>query len=721
MTYKLDKTYEEKVYAGVLGKIIGVFLGRPFENWSYERIMRELGPINYYVNDKLDFPLPVSDDDITGTFTFLRAFKDFNYKKDLTAKDIGQTWLNNLIEDKTILWWGGRGHSAEDTAYQNLKQGIDAPLSGSIEMNGKVIAEQIGAQIFIDGWALVSPGDPEKAAHYAKLAASVSHDGEAIYGAQVVAAIEAMAFVENDISKLINESKKIIPKDSTIYKLISDLQDWRTSNLGWEQAREKIVENYGYDKFLGNCHMVPNHALIIMSLLYGDNDFQKTMMIVNTAGWDTDCNSGNVGCILGIKNGLKGLRSGPDYLSPINDVLYCPTAIGGETLTDALTESYKIINTARKINDLEIIEPKEKSRYHFELEGSTQGWKPQLSSENICETTITNVEHQTSIGERALEISFKQLSKNHNCEVLVDTFYPDIILGLEGKKRKDFFHYDFISSPIVYPGQSIKTQLKNIANKKIAVKLFIKYWGRDDKLEKIASEEHFLDCNEEKIIDWVIPSTENDPIGQVGISVSSDENMDGSFILNFLNFEGEAKQIFRRPDHISEYKRGEESKEGYYGQIWRHAWVPAIDKWEERGKNFRICQNIGRGLIFTGTDIWKNYAVSSKIILQSLSSGGLVSRVQGVKRYYGFELSTNNKLIISKMFYKYSILKEIDFDVEFFKEYNLKMEVKGNKISGYVDDNLVLEVEDSNNILDNGGAGLVVADGTLVSDEIIIS
>mgnify|MGYP001158952120 FL=1 len=721
MTYKLDKTYEEKVYAGVLGKIIGVFLGRPFENWSYERIMRELGPINYYVNDKLDFPLPVSDDDITGTFTFLRAFKDFNYKKDLTAKDIGQTWLNNLIEDKTILWWGGRGHSAEDTAYQNLKQGIDAPLSGSIEMNGKVIAEQIGAQIFIDGWALVSPGDPEKAAHYAKLAASVSHDGEAIYGAQVVAAIEAMAFVENDISKLINESKKIIPKDSTIYKLISDLQDWRTSNLGWEQAREKIVENYGYDKFLGNCHMVPNHALIIMSLLYGDNDFQKTMMIVNTAGWDTDCNSGNVGCILGIKNGLKGLRSGPDYLSPINDVLYCPTAIGGETLTDALTESYKIINTARKINDLEIIEPKEKSRYHFELEGSTQGWKPQLSSDNICETTITNVEHQTNIGERALEISFKQLSKNNNCEVLVDTFYPDIILGLEGKKRKDFFHYDFISSPIVYPGQSIKTQLKNIANKKIAVKLFIKYWGRDDKLEKIASEEHLLDCNEDKIIDWVIPSTENNPIGQVGISVSSDENMDGSFILNFLNFDGEAKQIFRRPDHITEYKRGEETKEGYYGQIWRHAWVPAIDKWEERGKNFRICQNIGRGLIFTGTDIWKNYTVSSKIILQSVSSGGLVSRVQGVRRYYGFELSTNNKLIISKMFYNNTILKEIDFDVEFFKEYNLKMEVKGNKISGYVDDNLVLEVEDSNNILDNGGAGLVVADGTLVSDEIIIS
>ena len=38
---KLDKQYEQQVYAGVLGKIIGVYLGRPFEGWTYERIMKE--------------------------------------------------------------------------------------------------------------------------------------------------------------------------------------------------------------------------------------------------------------------------------------------------------------------------------------------------------------------------------------------------------------------------------------------------------------------------------------------------------------------------------------------------------------------------------------------------------------------------------------------------------------------------------------------------------
>ena len=351
---KLDKTYEEKVYAGVLGKLIGVYLGRPFEQWSHERIMEELGEINYYVNEQLNVPLVVTDDDITGTFTFLRALRENNYDPNISPKQIGQSWLNNLIENKTVLWWGGRGHSAEDTAYQNLKAGIEAPMSGSIETNGKVVAEQIGAQIFIDGWALVTPGDPEKAADLARRAGSVSHDGEAIYGAQMVAAMESLAFVETDINKIIDESKKYIPNSSLIYKLIGELQNMRAGNNDWMQAREFQAETYGYDKYLGGCHMIPNHAIIILSLLFGDDDLQKTLMIVNTAGHDTDCNSGNVGCIMGIKNGLEGLRNGPDYLTPIQDRMYCPTANGGETQTDALTEAYKVINTAKKMNKEEI-------------------------------------------------------------------------------------------------------------------------------------------------------------------------------------------------------------------------------------------------------------------------------------------------------------------------------------------------------------------------------
>ena len=264
----LPTDYTERVYAGVLGKIIGVYLGRPFEGWSYEKIMAELGEIAYYVHERCGTPLIVTDDDISGTFTFFRALADNGYSRSLTPAQIGQTWLNYLIEKRTVLWWGGMGTSTEHTAYLRLKHGIAAPFSGSIVTNGRVVAEQIGAQIFIDGWGMVAPGDPALAADLARRAASVSHDGEAIYGAQIVAAIEAAAFVERDIQKLIDTALTFIPTDSTIARMIADIREWHSAEKDWRNTRTQIAQKYGYQKFGGGCHMVPNHALIIHALLH---------------------------------------------------------------------------------------------------------------------------------------------------------------------------------------------------------------------------------------------------------------------------------------------------------------------------------------------------------------------------------------------------------------------------------------------------------------------
>jgi hypothetical protein len=37
MDFPMD--YVERVYAGILGKIIGVYLGRPIEGWTYGHIL----------------------------------------------------------------------------------------------------------------------------------------------------------------------------------------------------------------------------------------------------------------------------------------------------------------------------------------------------------------------------------------------------------------------------------------------------------------------------------------------------------------------------------------------------------------------------------------------------------------------------------------------------------------------------------------------------------
>src|SRR5439155_14071653 len=139
------------------------------------------------------------------------------------------------------------------------------------------------------------------------------------------------------------------PKDCVIQRLIADLREWHAAEQDWRKTRERIVATYGYDTYGGNCHMVPNHALIVHSLLYGDDDFQKSLMIVNTCGWDTDCNSGNVGCFLGIKNGLSCIDSGPDWRGPVADRLYLPTAEGGRAITDAVTEAYYIVSAGRNL------------------------------------------------------------------------------------------------------------------------------------------------------------------------------------------------------------------------------------------------------------------------------------------------------------------------------------------------------------------------------------
>ena len=152
--------YYEQIYAGVLGKIIGVYLGRPVEGWSYDEIRKTFGTVDYYVSHEVGAPLIIPDDDISGTFVFYRALEDNGSPIDITAEQIGETWLNYIIENKTILWWGGLSRSTEHSAYVQLKKGVKPPMSGSIALNGRSIAEQIGSQIFIVTWDMANPGVP---------------------------------------------------------------------------------------------------------------------------------------------------------------------------------------------------------------------------------------------------------------------------------------------------------------------------------------------------------------------------------------------------------------------------------------------------------------------------------------------------------------------------------------------------------------------------------
>jgi len=690
--------YYERVYAGVLGKIIGVYLGRPIEGWSYDRIMADLGEIEYYVNDRLDLPLRnhelvVTDDDISGTFTFLRALPDYDYSAEITPAQIGQTWLNYIIENKTILWWGGMGNSTEHTAFLRLKDGISAPRSGSIALNGKIVAEQIGAQIFIDGWGLIAPGDPEMACALAGRAASVSHDGEAIYGAQVIAALIAQSFVEPDINKLLDTSTSLIPDDSLLYRLICDIREWHAGEgEGWHAARAKLEEKYGYDRYGGNCHIIPNHGLIIISLLYGRGDFSRSQTIINTCGWDTDCNAGNIGCILGVRNGLAAFDGKLDWRGPVADRLYIPTADGGRSITDALRETDHILDIAYQLNGDSYSKPKDGARFHFSLPGSVQGFL----ADDGCQ--VENLPHPGELDSRVLAVRYK-LEPGRRTSVLTHTFIPRKAIEMPG--------YSLLASPTIYPGQVIKAGVGANHNNSfpIHVNLAIQYYGTNDKMETIVGPRNQINPGEEMELTWLVPELNGNPIAKVGISLSSDHYADGSVYLDRLTWDCTPIVDFHRPAEP--------------GSMWFRQWIDALSGFEDRfDEPFRLIQNRGRGIAITGTRDWQDFQVAAEITPHMAKAFGLAARVQGLERYYALLLKDGNRIQLTKRLDGEMVIWEDDFTWTLGRRYKLKLSVHGKKIEGWVDGESLFSVTDSNRPLLDGGLGLIVEEGRVGVDRV---
>lgn len=687
MSYPTPADYPERVYAGVLGKIIGVYLGRPFEGWSYERIIAELGEIDYYVHEQRGTPLIVTDDDISGTFSFLRALPDYGNSLDLSPAQIGQTWLNYLIERRTVLWWGGMGNSTEHTAYLRLKHGTPAPQSGSIALNGQVVAEQIGAQIFIDGWGMVAPGNPALAADLARRAASVSHDGEAIYGAQVVAAMEALSFVEADIDRLLDVGLSFIPADSVICRMADDLRSWREREPDWRRVRDLLAASYGYHRYGGNCHMVPNHGLILLALLYGEGDFQRSLRIVNSCGWDTDCNSGNVGCLLGIRNGLAGIDRGPDWRGPVADRLYLPTADGGRAITDAATEALRIVNIGRALAGEAPVAPKDGARFHFTLPGSVQGFR--LEESPLARGTAQTA--HTSEGGGGLAIRCRHLAPGRRARVATATFIPPDAAAMPG--------YRLIASPTLYPGQAVRARLAAACAipGPVTARLYLRHYDADDNLKNQDGPSVTLSPGAPQELTWTAPDLDGYPIAEIGVEVSGESGASGEVFLDYLTWDGTPCVTFDRTAG---------------GTMWRRAWVDGVDYFETRSTEpYRLIQDEGTGLLIQGTREWRDYRVSAGITPHMVASAGIAARVQGMRRFYALLLVPRNIVRLVKALDGVRTLAEAPFAWQFGESHALRLEVSGYRIRASVDGVERFDLSDDDRPLLEGAIALVCAEG----------
>lgn len=688
----LPDDYAERVYAGVLGKVIGVYLGRPFEQWPHDRVQRELGEIRYYVHEQRGVPLVVADDDITGTFTFLRALRDHGISDELTAGQVGLTWLNYLIEGKTILWWGGMGRSTEHTAYLRLKHGVPAPRSGSAELNSRLVAEQIGAQIFIDGWGLVCPGEPERAARFARTAASVSHDGVAIDGAVVVASLVSQAFVESDLDRMIDRSLSLLDPGSLLHRVVADLRQVRRGGGNWRDGLRLVHERYSYERFGGGCHMVPNHALVMLALLFGDGDFQASLMIVNTAGYDTDCNSGNVGCILGVRNGLSALDAGPDWRAPFADRMLLPTADAGRCLTDAAREALEVANVGRLLHGEPAQAPKHGARFHFELPGSQHGFLPDAAPDSRGTTRLRNIDCP-SVGSRCLAIEFDRIAPGRPARALTPTFLSPEQLQ-RGNKG-----YALVACPSLYPGQTVHGVVHaDPANPRpVQVGLCLRHYDPEDKLQLLRDRPVTLEPSRSATLEWTVPDVGGQPVADVGIEITSDVPTSGCVQLDWLDWRDAPRGALRVPER---------------GDAWRHACADGTD-FSAQAPPGVWTQNEGLGLVIQGTRDWRDYRLTTVIDAHLARRFGLAARVQGMRRFYAVLLTQWGTAQLVRWRDTEMLLAEVPFPFEFATPQRFLIEVRGGSIRAEINDRLVARYEDRDAPLLDGAAAVVIEEGRL--------
>jgi len=595
--------YFERVYAGVLGKVIGVTTGKPIEGWSYDRIQKELGDIDGYVHDRLGYPLICTDDDTSGTFTFLRAIEDNGYRLDLTSQEIGETWLNYLVEGKSVLWWGGFGNSTEHTAYLRLKKGISAPKSGSCKLNGKRVSEQIGAQIFIDGWAMVHPGDPERAAAMAIEAARVSHDGEAVFGAAALAAMEALAFDEPDLDKLVDCGLRQIPANSLIAQVIRGVRVWsRENGDDWRKTRLQVEAKYGADQY-GVGHMIPNHALIHLALHHGKGDFARSLNIVNTCGWDTDCNAGNLGCLLGIRAGLGGIPG--NLRDPIADRLYLPTADAGQGISDCYAEAQAIVNMARIPRGQNPIITK---RFSFGLPGAVQGYR----SENC---RVSNLD-----GE-GLAIHYT----GEPDSIVTPTFLPPNLEDMHG--------YELLASPTIYPGQRFSASVCGPLGVQAAV--LLKYFGQDGQACEWLGES--VELNSLSVdLRCTVPDLGGYPIFEAGLRLTGQAS--GTVHVQWIDWSG--------TPFVDILK-------GKLGSITLQGWAHDIDQlgmWTNSEQTtLAITQNNATGTAIYGCRDWKDYRLEATIVPRLGGRFGMAINCQGLRRYLALMVGSDGEVELGCM------------------------------------------------------------------------
>jgi len=305
--------YRDRLLGCWLGKNIGGTLGAPFE-WR-----RQINDVSFYVQKDLR-GRPVPNDDLDIQLLWLRVMELSGI--DITAMKLAEYWVSYVTPH-----WCEYG-----TAKINMRQGLLPPLSGTCKNAYK---HSCGAYIRSEIWACIAPAMPDIAARYAYEDAILDHgDGEGMYAEIFMAALESAAFAVQDLKAAVEAGLSYIPATCEVSRAVRTVLRCHGEGLWWKEARDEVLRLHRGGTFLG----LPSHTsredqekgfldgvqgfdvpsnigMTLIGLLWGGDDFGRTVCTAVNCGEDTDCTGATAGSVWGIMHGARAIPG--KWIEPI--------------------------------------------------------------------------------------------------------------------------------------------------------------------------------------------------------------------------------------------------------------------------------------------------------------------------------------------------------------------------------------------------------------------
>ncbi|MDD4869072.1 MAG: ADP-ribosylglycohydrolase family protein [Kiritimatiellae bacterium] len=273
------KDYLDKMKGGWVGQIAGVSWGAPTEFKFVDKIMPDDVMPKWQprmINDAF------GQDDLYVEMTFLRSMEEHGL--DVSIRQAGIDFANSGY----ALW------CANKAGRTNLRKGIAPPDSSHPKFNK--CPNDIDYQIEADFSGLIAPGMPNVAVSMGEKFGRLMNYGDGMYAGQFMGGMYAEAFFQSDIIKVIEAGLKCIPAESQYAEMVRDMLAWYKADPDnwektWQLCLEKYRKNPEYQKASnGGIDCKINGACVLMGLLYGKGDLDKTIIISCRSGYDSDCN-----------------------------------------------------------------------------------------------------------------------------------------------------------------------------------------------------------------------------------------------------------------------------------------------------------------------------------------------------------------------------------------------------------------------------------------------